>query len=48
MVGIRVQNLDAIDSLYKCPYCSLLLRDTVQIIDCGHRICQSCMNEQQG
>jgi hypothetical protein len=48
MVGIRVQNLDDIDSLYKCPNCSLLLQDAVQIIECGHRICQSCMNEQQG
>jgi hypothetical protein len=48
MVGYPVKNLDDIESIYHCSHCSLLLRDPVQFIDCGHRQCQSCLDDQQG
>ncbi|CAF2522346.1 unnamed protein product [Rotaria sp. Silwood2] len=48
MVGYRVQNKESFNPDYSCPCCSLILRDPVQLIDCGHRICQSCANEQEG
>ncbi|CAF3498906.1 unnamed protein product [Rotaria sp. Silwood1] len=48
MVGHRIQNKESLNPDYMCPCCSLLLRDPVQLIDCGHRMCQSCANEQQG
>ncbi|UJR08383.1 hypothetical protein I4U23_012654 [Adineta vaga] len=46
MVGTRVQNIDSFQSIYICPKCSLLLRDPIQLTDCGHRLCQSCADEQ--
>jgi len=30
---------------YECPICQLAFRDPVQIEDCGHRFCQSCLQE---
>ncbi|CAF1110709.1 unnamed protein product [Adineta ricciae] len=48
MVGIRVQKIDLISSTFKCSQCSLILRDPVQLIGCGHRLCQSCVREQPG
>jgi hypothetical protein len=48
MVGFDCRDIDAVQSTYKCPHCSLLLRDAVQLLDCGHRMCQSCVDDQQG
>ncbi|CAF1292199.1 unnamed protein product [Rotaria sordida] len=48
MVGYNSKNLDDIQSLYKCNCCSLIFREPVQLIDCGHRMCQSCASEQSG
>jgi hypothetical protein len=48
MVGFRIQNLDTIPPVYCCPRCLLLLRDPVQLTNCGHRQCQSCIDEQIG
>jgi hypothetical protein len=48
MVGFSLQNKESLTSIYICSHCSLLLRDPVQLTDCGHRMCQSCANEQEG
>ncbi|CAM4812665.1 unnamed protein product [Rotaria magnacalcarata] len=48
MVGFNAKNLDCIESFYICNFCSLVLRKPVQLIDYGHRLCQSCANEQTG
>ncbi|UJR20385.1 hypothetical protein I4U23_023516 [Adineta vaga] len=48
MVGYRIENLDSISPSNKCLHCSFLLRDPVQLIECAHRICQSCANTQSG
>ncbi|CAF1258259.1 unnamed protein product [Rotaria sordida] len=48
MVGYRVQNTESFNPTYICSYCLLLLRDPVQLIDCAHRMCQSCANELEG
>jgi len=48
MVGFNLQNKDSLKSEYICQHCLLLLRDPVQLIDCGHRMCESCGNEQEG
>ncbi len=42
MVGIDAQNKNILDKQFICPICSLILSDPVQLITCGHRICQSC------
>ena len=30
---------------YECPICQLAFREPVQIEECGHRFCQSCLME---
>ncbi|CAF1083017.1 unnamed protein product [Rotaria sordida] len=47
MVGFNVENEESLNSMYICSHCSLLLRDPVQLTECGHRFCQSCINEQE-
>ncbi|CAF1099435.1 unnamed protein product [Rotaria sp. Silwood1] len=48
MVGFNLQNKESVNSMYICSHCLLLLRDPFQLTDCGHRFCQSCINEQEG
>ncbi|CAF4425150.1 unnamed protein product, partial [Adineta steineri] len=46
MVGFNTGNRDNISSNHICIICSLLLRDPVQLSECGHRQCQSCVDTQ--
>ncbi|CAF3790141.1 unnamed protein product, partial [Rotaria sp. Silwood1] len=45
-VGIDAKNKHILDTKYICPVCSLILRDPVQLGECGHRQCQSCFDAQ--
>ncbi|CAF4687999.1 unnamed protein product [Rotaria sp. Silwood2] len=47
MVGIDARNKHILDTKYICPVCSLILRDPVQLTECGHRQCQTCFNIEQ-
>ncbi|CAF2709244.1 unnamed protein product [Rotaria sp. Silwood2] len=47
MVGIDARNKHILDTKYICLVCSLILRDPVQLTECGHRYCQTCLNTQQ-
>ena len=42
--GYDVELLNAVDRKYECQICLLILRDPVQLSECGHRFCKSCMN----
>ncbi|CAF3512684.1 unnamed protein product [Rotaria socialis] len=46
MVGIDAKNKHTLDSTYICSVCSLILLEPVQLINCGHRQCQSCLDTQ--
>ncbi|CAF4200261.1 unnamed protein product, partial [Adineta steineri] len=46
MVGFNTSNRDTFSSNYRCPKCSLLLQDPVQLTECDHRQYQSCVNTQ--
>lgn len=46
MVGFDAKNKSIIDVKYICPKCSMILRDPVQLSGCGHRLCQSCIDNQ--
>ena len=35
---------DVLEEL-KCGVCCLVLREPVQLVRCGHRICKSCLNQ---
>ncbi|CAF4210106.1 unnamed protein product, partial [Rotaria sordida] len=47
MVGIDARNKHMVDTKYICPVCSLILRGSVQLTECGHRLCQTCLNAEQ-
>ena len=34
-------------SEYECPICHLAFREPVQLEECGHRFCQSCLTEMR-
>jgi hypothetical protein len=40
--GFVVKNIEQIESCYMCRSCELMLREPHQL-NCGHRICQSCI-----
>ena len=42
--GYDVEPVNAVDGKYECQICMLILRDPVQLSECGHRFCKSCMN----
>ncbi|CAF3756383.1 unnamed protein product [Rotaria sp. Silwood1] len=46
MIGIDAKNKHSLDTKYICSVCSLILRDPVQLSECGHRQCQSCFDAQ--
>ncbi|CAF4231106.1 unnamed protein product, partial [Adineta steineri] len=46
MVGFNTSDRDNISPNYICITCLLLLRDPVQLTECGHRQCQSCIDTQ--
>ncbi|CAF1046134.1 unnamed protein product [Rotaria sordida] len=46
MVGINAKNKHILDIKYICPVCTLILRDPVQLNECGHRQCQSCFDAE--
>ncbi|CAF0853293.1 unnamed protein product [Rotaria sordida] len=46
MVGIDAKNKHILDIKYICPVCTLILRDPVQLNECGHRQCQSCFDAE--
>ncbi|CAF1001423.1 unnamed protein product [Rotaria sordida] len=48
MVGIDARNKNILDTKYTCPKCLLILRDPVQLSTCEYRLCQSCIDTQQG
>ena len=42
--GYDVELLNTVDRKYECQICLLILRDPVQLSECGHRFCKPCMN----
>ncbi|CAF1490225.1 unnamed protein product, partial [Didymodactylos carnosus] len=46
--GYYIANRDTVDVKYICPLCRLLIREPVQILSCGDRTCQNCLNSNIG
>ena len=43
--GFEAEFVQPLPLEYECPICQLAFRDPVQIEECGHRFCSSCLNE---
>ena len=43
--GYDVKPIDVVDKKYECQICLLILRDPVQLSECGHRFCKLCIND---
>ena len=42
--GYEYEFVDAISDDQKCPVCLFPMRDPVQTVSCGHRLCKECLN----
>ena len=43
--GYEAEFVTTLPSEYECPICQLAYRDPVQLEECGHRLCYSCLQE---
>lgn len=43
--GYEAEFVADLPSEYECPICQLAYRDPVQLEECGHRLCCSCLQE---
>ena len=42
--GYDVDPVATVGERYECQICLLILRDPVQLSQCGHRFCKVCMD----
>ncbi|CAF1931031.1 unnamed protein product [Rotaria magnacalcarata] len=40
--GFDVDDIENKNSRFKCIFCSLLIQEPIQLIECGHRSCRGC------
>ena len=45
--GLDLKFLSTYADEFECPVCQLTLRDPVQIVGCGHRLCNSCLKKMK-
>lgn len=43
--GYDVFPIETLGRRYECQICLLILRDPVQLSECGHRFCKQCLDE---
>ncbi|CAB4008195.1 TNF receptor-associated factor 4-like [Paramuricea clavata] len=43
--GYEAEFVSTLPNEYECPICQLAYRDPVQLEECGHRLCYSCLQE---
>ena len=41
--GYEVEPVEAVGRQYECHICLLIIRDPVQLPECGHRFCKLCI-----
>jgi hypothetical protein len=46
--GYIVRNTNDISERYNCEFCTFILREPIQLTECGHRLCKSCIEIQKG
>ncbi|CAF1195069.1 unnamed protein product [Rotaria sordida] len=46
MPGFNARNIRVLDTKFICSVCSFILKDPMQLICCGHRICRTCLQRQ--
>lgn len=44
--GYEVDDITKISEKYRCIICSLVIRDPIQLTECGHRSCRECIQNQ--
>ncbi|UJR22220.1 hypothetical protein I4U23_025284 [Adineta vaga] len=47
MVGFDTRTINTFDTQFICQKCVLILHDPVQLTECGHRLCKSCVDIQE-
>ncbi|CAF1078601.1 unnamed protein product [Adineta steineri] len=44
--GYNIDDIDKANSRFKCIFCKLIIRDPIQLTECGHRSCRNCFDER--
>jgi hypothetical protein len=44
--GYQIYGLEKADNRYKCPYCVLIMKEPIQLTECGHRTCKGCFESR--
>ena len=42
--GYKIDDSDSINPRFKCIFCSQIVRDPIQLTECGHRGCRECFD----
>ncbi|CAF1034674.1 unnamed protein product [Adineta ricciae] len=42
--GFNVFGIETIDSRFKCLFCDFVIKEPIQLVECGHRICRGCFD----
>lgn len=40
--GYIVYEMEKISDRFKCPYCHAIIKEAIQLSECGHRVCKAC------
>ena len=40
--GYTTYGMETIDARYKCIYCTWIMKEPIQLTECGHRCCRGC------
>ena len=43
-VGYDVESVDILNQNFNCQICMFIIRDPVQLSECGHGFCKLCMD----
>lgn len=42
--GFSVFDIEKIDPRFKCLFCELVIKEPIQLVECGHRVCRGCFD----
>jgi hypothetical protein len=44
--GYLIHCIEKVDNKWKCIYCLLIIKEPIQLTECGHRCCRGCFESR--